>query len=450
MAKITKVLPLVVGASLIVTSDLSSNAVDFQESDSERIKMCVEDEARKALEENNFVLSYTDVFRNYFEVTEEKMKEANKELKLSFNEFCSGYYASGLNLEEYVGTFTGEFIEPEYDFSRPLPLKASTSSDEKYILKGINDPNSSSFNPSVTPSSAFQRDVKYANTTKNLGNGYFTFSNVQNGDILIETDTDWYQLNMGHCALIYDINKANAGKVYGRNDKYIQDIEAVAGGVQFGFIDDQRMVDFGCVIVRPSSQSTYKINKAKEFALAQVGNKYALPSDSHKMQLSIDTPSDRTKRTFYYSELVYAAYKYAGTSVAYISGEQVWPMDILNCSNTKYITFSDTLDVKLLGKKNGKWNFRVFNNTGSTITLEYNTKLCFADDAISWNLKKDVNKSITISSGSSSSDILVGTNWFATTAAMSYVKGGRRYITYANELNENLLRPTIRKNIIRA
>lgn len=333
---------------------------------------------------------------------------------------------------------------------RKINLLRIRSSDENYILKGINNPDDSFFNPTITPISAIKKNIVYNDVTNNFGNGYFTYNNVQNGDILIETDTDFIQFNMGHAALIYDINKQAAGKVYNRNNRYIQTIEAVGGGVQFGLVDDQRMVDYGCVIMRPTSQSNYKIKKAKEFCLDQVGCEYEIPSES-QIKLPHDKGNwpNREDRKWYCSELVYCAYKYAGTIVGKISQGYCMPQDILRYNGVKYIAFSSTLDVRLLGKVNGKWNYRVFNYTGHSITLEYNTKLCFANDAISWKGLKNINKSITTSNGSYSDSVMIVTNFFATTAAMSYTYNGKRYITYANELNADLLRPTIRKNIIR-
>ena len=446
-------LPLLLGTFLFTLVDAPTtkeNTTDgIIENDNENVKqMCVRDETLTDDKNSEYVFSYTDVLRNYYELTHEKMNKMSKEMNVSFKGFCENYYKAGLSLEEYVGTYTGEYKEKniDVDFDKMRILR-SRSSDESYILKNINDPNNTStFNPTVTPTNAFQRDVVYYNSSSNIGNGYFSFSNVKEGDILIETDTDWYQLNMGHCAFIYNINKAAAGKVRGRSG-YIQTIEAVGGGVQFGIIDDQRMVDFGCVIVRPRTTITsYRLNKAKDFCLKQVGLDYALPTDPCVIHYDIDNKSN----TFYCSELVYAAYKYAGITVGRVSSDNtVFPMDILHYSDVKYVNFSDTLEVELLGKVNGKWNFKVMNYTGRSVTLIYNEKLCFASDAYNWKKLNHTNSSITIPNNSYTTNVMVGGNVFATTAAMSYVANGKRYITYANELS-GLLRPTVRKNIIRA
>ncbi len=445
-------LPLLLGTflfTLVDTPTTKDNAIEsIIENDNANVKqMCIYDETLTSDKNSEYVFSYTDVFRNYYELTCEKMNKMSKEMDVSFKVFCENYYKAGLSLEEYVGTYTGEYKEKNIDddFGKMRILR-SRSSDESYILKNINDPNNkSTFNPTVTPTNAFQRTVVYYNNSSNIGNGYFSFSNVREGDILIETDTDWYQLNMGHCAFIYDINKAAAGKVRGRSS-YIQTIEAVGGGVQFGIIDDQRMVDFGCVIVRPIvTVTSYKLEKAKEFCLNQVGLEYALPTDPCVIHYDINDKSN----TFYCSELVYAAYKYAGITVGKVSTDNtIFPMDILHCSNVKYVNFSDTLEVELLGKVKGKWNFKVMNYTGKQVTLIYNEKLCFASDAYNWKLK-NLNSSIKISNNSYTTNVLVSGNLFATTAAMSYVPNGKRYITYANELS-GLKRPTVRKNIIRA
>ena len=63
------------------------------------------------------------------------------------------------------------------------------------------------------------------------------------------------------------------------------------------------------------------------------------------------------------------------------------------------------------------------------------SKMCFLTDAKNWTGLSNV-KSITIPARTSTT-VKISENWFATSIAVSYVKGGVRRITYADELNTN-------------
>ena len=94
------------------------------------------------------------------------------------------------------------------------------------------------------------------------------------------------------------------------------------------------------------------------------------------------------------------------------------------------------LELSNLKKNGNKWSVVVTNTSEDNIVLEYNSKLCFEDDAKNWTGLKDIKK-ISLSPGESTT-IIILENWFATTMALSYVNNSRiRVITYANNLNFN-------------
>lgn len=99
----------------------------------------------------------------------------------------------------------------------------------------------------------------------------------------------------------------------------------------------------------------------------------------------------------------------------------------------------------LLGKENGKWKIRVYNSTGSTAIVYYNTRLADAGIAKNWNNPKH-ETSTTITSGSSKV-IYIDTYVFGNSAMFSIIKDGMRYITYGRDLNTSK-RMSIFKNII--
>lgn len=387
-----------------------------------------------AVDSSNFetVASYEDIFQEYYMQTVDAMAEYNIEMPYSFDEFCDGYYRLGMDIGSYcdflVAEANGTICMADYDVS------TMSSKDEDYIIKGdTNKPGSPYFDPDITPSDAFGRDVYYTNG--------FDYSAIQDGDIIVETNTKFN--NMGHSAFVYDINKPAKGRIHGRST-YIQVIEAVKGGVQFGVLDDERMVKFGVVILRPTYTSSSIVEKAKYFHWCQLGKTYYLPLEEGSVKTSIDSES------WYCSELNYAGYYYAGRVIAYASsGGWIWPFDLTNSSGTQYVSFSKTLDARLLSKENGKWKIRVYNYTGSKVEMYYNSKLAFENDAKNWTGLKNVNDSapITIANGSYTT-IYVGTNVFATTAAISHKIGSRRYVTYCYNLNNATLRMAVHKNVV--
>ncbi len=379
------------------------------------------------------VVSYEDIFQEYYQQTVNAMAEYDIEMPYSFEEFCDGYYQLGMDLSSYcdflVAEANGTICMADYEVSTE-----SSSDDEDYIIKGdTSNPSSSKFDPDITPSDAFQRDVYYTNEN-------FDYSAIQDGDIVVETNTKFS--NMGHSALIYDVNKRAEGRIHGRST-YIQVIEAVGGGVQFGVLDDDRMVKFGVIILRPIYTSPGIVEQAKYFHWCQLGKPYDLPLDKGRVNTSINSAS------WYCSELNYAGYLYARSVIAFAnSGGWIWPFDLTTSSHTNYVSFSKTLDARLYGKEKGKWKIRVYNNTGNTVSMYYNAKLAFEGDAKNWSGLKDVNSTPITINNNGFSDVYISTNVFATTAAISHTIGNKRYVTYCYELNDATLRMAVHKNVV--
>lgn len=392
--------------------------------------------AQHSATETQTVLSYKDVFASYYRQAEERMAEGGIEMPYTFDEFCDGYYELGMDIQDYTDLLVNEAFglinmsdyEPE-EFS---------SKDEDYIIGKISKPNTSEFDPEITPASAFERKPKYVK---------FDYSAIHDGDIIIETD-NWKIYNMGHAAMVYNAHKRTSADTDGRGS-YIQTIEAVQHGVQFGFLDDTRMIDFGVVIIRSTVVGGLgmmtldkMIENAKYFMWKQLGKPYSLPTGSNgRANMEIDST------TWYCTELVNAAYAYGILNLDAINDNGcVWAYDLIESQFTKYVCVSNCLDVDMLGKEGGKWKFRVYNSTDSAITFEYNKKLAFYDDAKNWSGLKD---KATVSVGANSSTIVyVSTNVFATTAAFSRVVNGTRCITYCYKLNTATMRMRVNKNII--
>jgi len=398
------------------------------------------DNPANVLNENvEVVLSYEDIFQQYYDLTVAKLNAQNKVVDFTIADFRDNYYESNLRLDEYVESYLSTPVIEESAPRALVPLRASgSSSDEKYILKGnISNPKNSdgsanpNFDPATTPTSAIQRNISYASSA--------AYNRVSNGDIVIETHTS--QFNMGHAAFVYNTTKNAAGKLSGRST-YIQTIEAVGGGVQFGFLDDDRMTKFGVVIVRPKDMYGSTVSNAKYFIYEQLGKPYYLPTSQGSYQTSLYSAH------WYCSELVYAAYYYAGKTIASpTSGGWIWPWNIQWSNKVEFVSYNNTLDIEYMGKTNGKFKLRIYNKTGSTQEVYYNSKKCFKDDAKNWkNLSDYQNNHFSLQDGKSK-DVLISSNWFADAFAVSFVSNSKRYITYASDINDSTLRMSIYKNV---
>lgn len=366
------------------------------------------------------VVSYLDIFENYYEIATNELKENDIEMPFSFEQFCEGYYSHEYDIAVYTNMvidysigYVAEYCSNNSDIIL-LGSSGSSSGDADYILKTTVD-------YSVTPSSAFARTPDY--------NGYdsqtFDYSTLQIGDIVHESETVFF--NTGHTAIISDVSHAS---VYG---DYIQTIEAVGSGVSYGMLDDNRMVNFGVMILRVVGTTQNQRKNAVYFAEQQIGKPYSLNT------LRLNTSINSSK--WYCSELVYAAYHYAGIDIGVRKNEYgndytmqlgCLPWDIYYSYNTydKGVRGADYIDIQLL--YGSRWQVRIFNNTGSGRTVYYNSKMAFEDDARNWSGLSDI-KSVYLASGACTT-VTITENWFATDIAVSVIVGGARYVTYAHNL----------------
>ena len=381
------------------------------------------------------VVTYEDVFASYYEEAMVQAERSGRDLACSFDEFCEGYYESDMTIQSYADSVVAEGNGCEAVAVTDEASPATASSDAYYILNGISDPDSDSFDPDVTPASAFGKKHLLLYKT-------FDYSVIEEGDIVIETATIFS--NMGHAALVYDTEKPAEAASFDDasldTSAYLQTVEAVNSGVNFGYLDDNRMVEYGVVILRTTSCSSSKIQKALSFAYDQLGDDYYLP-------LTAGSVSTEDADSWYCSELVYTSYYVAGYNLYAVNSDGwCFPTDLINSSRTAYVCVSDCVDVRLLGKEDGDWKIRVYNTTDSAVTVEYNSKLCLKSDAKNWENLDDV-ETVTVKANGYAT-VYVSTNWFAKTAAFSRTVGTQRSVTYCNDLNSSTLRMSIYKNIV--
>ena len=94
------------------------------------------------------------------------------------------------------------------------------------------------------------------------------------------------------------------------------------------------------------------------------------------------------------------------------------------------------LELDVSGKTGSTWKILIRNNTGATITVEYNEKMCYKSDAQNWTGLNNV-KTVVIDKDYNVETVNISENWFATSITVSFVHEGKRYITYADNLNAN-------------
>lgn len=378
------------------------------------------------------VVSYEDIFKSYYKQVLDVVPEENI---CTFDEFCAHYYLSGMDLPTYTNAIEQvlcnkkdiDNLSTADDFSAMPADSLYASSDEYYIL--------SSTDYAVTPREEFRKNPTYEK---------YDYSELKEGDIIYETETILF--NAGHNAIIYDLEKDS------EIGAYVQTIEAVGGGVQFGYLDDTRMVDFRVKILRVKGVNQNIIEKAKYFCYKQLGKPYSL--NPLRLNTSIDSTS------WYCSELMYAAYNYDGVDIGVrknSDGEDVYlsygciPSDIYKSYNVfeQTVDYQDSycfLDLEIVSKTKNTWTIRVINNTDIDITFEYNSKMCFKNDAEKWSGLNDVVEDEVLANNST--EINIKENLFATSIAISWTYNTHRYISYAYNLNNNNKTMNIENNIV--
>ncbi len=380
------------------------------------------------------VVSYEDILENYYTMACSGIEADGYSVPFTIEQFSDGYYANDYDIKTYtayvveyiaeLNSMYGEATVAEI-FSEISTLSSSSSSsdddtgfcdgDASYILYSVTD-------YSCTPKSEFFRAPVYTGYEDKT----FDYSQLQSGDIVFETDTVFFDI--GHTAIIVDVAHDSE---YG---SYIQTIEATASGVKYGFLDDNRMVRYGVKILRAVDTTKVRRNDVVYFANMQLGKPYSL----RPFELMTDIFSPY----WYCSEMVYAAYNFAGIDVGvrytsdggdYTMNLGCWPQDIYFSYNTYEISTSGDAYLNVQLVYGSEWTVRVFNNTGADRTVYYNSKMCFESDAKEWKNLSD-EKDVTVSSGGSAT-FQISTNWFATNIAICYIDGKTRYITYAHDLS---------------
>ncbi len=375
---------------------------------------------------NAEVFSYESVLKSYYYLAIGDSKEPS----MTFSEFFNDFYSDESDRDLYRSTLLLASQNDNYDVvasflgDRQISMVSTTSTnngggknekDACYILKNSSD-------IYFTPSSYFAQKPLYG--------GVYDYSSIKTGDIIYETENGF--IDCGHTAII---ETTSSKSEYGN---FIRTIEAVAdGGVQRGFLDDYRMVRFCCSILRVVGRNDDNAQKAIDFSSKQVGKSYSL--NTVRLNTSVDS------KEWYCSELTYAAWKSAGIDIGVkktAEGKDAYltlgclPSDIQETYNTCFLNMPRNWHLSLsISRKNGNtWILYVHNNISQSLTIEYNSKMCFSNHAKDWIQLSDIKKTFLSPYGTTT--ILITENYAASSVAVSYVSNDYRYITYADNLSE--------------
>lgn len=227
-------------------------------------------------------------------------------------------------------------------------------------------------NPNYYPANTYDKSVYYAsdfyqepNYDNEAVSAVYSLLNV--GDIVMDPISRMDPINVvTHTGIIINTAKS-ARKSDGSSYTFVQTIEAEPSGVHFGFLDDDRILEYGAVVLRP--QATYEqIQTAISFARAQVNKPYDL-------NIGINYIPGYNEAKWYCNELVWAAYYYAGVNIcALYSG--VYPAYdghtfyaiggtmIYNSYNVFEVGFYSEYNyptVRLVRKVSNGWKIRITN-----------------------------------------------------------------------------------------
>lgn len=95
----------------------------------------------------------------------------------------------------------------------------------------------------------------------------------------------------------------------------------------------------------------------------------------------------------------------------------------------------EALDLSIKAKVGLDWSINITNNSSHIREVTYNTKMCFYSDAQNWSNLKDT-KIISLKPYQTK-NVMIYSNWFATSITACYYYNGHQVITYADNLNGN-------------
>lgn len=258
----------------------------------------------------------------------------NPSLEVDYATFQLTYEASPVKINDFLSYASSDYSA----FERSQHVSLLSSSEVEHTIGTLDS------NP--TDGSRFKNGVPLYNA--------FDYSYLKVGDIILEDEVS----NFRHVAAITSLN--HEVTQFGSYNTYVQTIEAVNStpGVQFGYLDDQRILDKKIKICRfKNSLSSTQTDNLLYFLKEQLGKSYSLHSYVNSSIYS---------STWYCTELIRASYNYIGIDIAPShnhSGEILLGTTIYGSSNMKsvYLPNDRHLSFKIVDKVKSTWVVDIFN-----------------------------------------------------------------------------------------
>lgn len=349
---------------------------------------------------------------------------------LSIENFEKGYMNNSYSLDEYLDLLNGKTetkgvmipvhvddggsggpVQSSSNLTMPLPFKGMDDadfmiSDNHYRSSGYysssNRPlptytsNDKSSSYDKTHSREFYFSAGHNPRTPNYANDditqvYWSFLDV--GDIVLDTISfmSYDPFNfVQHAGMIVNKNKQWTLNGTLQSTTFIETIEAYASGVRFGFLDADRIVRNGTVILRSNTPYVSKIDDAVEFMFSQIGKEYYIPMDNVSEFLTFKTVPGREKQKWYCTELVFAAYYNAGLNICSTNASDSYPgkngqyqfvigsqfLDSSALKNVLYISLTNRfVSAWIVSESLNYWTLQVKNNTSNNIFVSYTPEM---------------------------------------------------------------------------
>ena len=196
---------------------------------------------------------------------------------------------------------------------------------------------------------------------------------VRKGDIIYETTGTVFAKIVGHTAIVEGTFWDSAEEEF-----YIRVIEATEYGVRRGVFDDNRFMQKGGKVLRVAGATQEQKDAAVEFCLSQLGKSYSLHTNPNKT---------KNAQSWYCSELVWAAYRYAGIQLLK-EKTIITPKDIYSAGRTELQKCSTKRPVDEFLDVNMNWSYNavvyltdrgIMNGTSSTT---FSPKLAFSREML--------------------------------------------------------------------
>ena len=404
------------------------------------------------------------VMRDYYNELDESLK-----VELDFETFEKGYYESDMPIRDYTETVkeTIEGLGPKRSLTQVGTLFIG---DARHIISNHRGswpfpfdtkPNFSNLSVSYDQSHVmdfsiqqkrdpdipvyYDREELPASEQQNYVPWYT--SHVQMGDIVWDTISEVvidFNDFITHMGMIVNPNKVGkytdeSGAI--RYFHFVETIEAFAGGVRFGFLDDDRVLQCGTKVLRVAGASETARRNAVEFCMDQYDEAY----DLDLFETNYNVPGNGRSR-WYCTQLVFAAYYHQNIDLTYRSatgysavfnGKIIGPItgDMIAAGDCmQEIHCDQAFENQFIQISRNGSNFQLSNLTAEGRKVNYTGSLYNFCDAYK-NYRTICHQQVYVYANTSAT-VGISYNLAANTAAAWYEVGNTMYVTLAHSFDD--------------